>query len=215
MSDSLQPHRLQHARLLCPSLTPKVCSNSCPLNWWCYLTIPSAVAPFFFCLQYFPASGSFPISQLFSAGGQSIGASASASVLEMNIQGWFPLGLIGLISLLPKGLSMQLWHPSTTIQKNQLFLASSITRLSCPEMTTGKNIALTIWTFVSKVMSLYKTLSGFVTEEQASSNLMAAVTISSDLGVQENKIYHCFHFLPFICHEVLMILVFRMLNVEM
>ena len=82
-------------------------------------------------------------------------------------------------------------------------------------MTTGKNIALTIWTFVSKVMSLYNTLSGFVTEEQASSNLMAAVTISSDLGVQENKIYHCFHFLPFICHEVLMILVFRMLNVEM
>ena len=167
MSDSLQPHRLQHARLLCPSLTPKVCSNSCPLNWWCYLSHPLWPS-FFFCLQYFPASGSFPISQLFSAGGQSIGASATASVCPMNIQGWFPLGLIGLISLLPKGLSMQLWHPSTTIQKNQLFLASSITWLSRLEMTTGKNIALTIWTFVSKVMSLFNTLSRFVTEEQAS-----------------------------------------------
>ena len=94
--------------------------------------------------------------------------SLSASVLEMNIQGWFPLGLIGLISLLPKGLSMQLWHPRTTIQKNQLFLASSITWLSRLERTTGKNIALTIWTFVSKVMSLFNTLSRFVTEEQAS-----------------------------------------------
>ena len=82
-------------------------------------------------------------------------------------------------------------------------------------MTTGKNIALTIWTFVSKVMSLFNTLSRFVTEEQASFNLMAAVTVSSDLGVQEKKICHCFHFLPFICHEVLMILGFRMLNVEL
>ena len=185
-----------NARLLCPSLSPKVCSNSCPLNWWCYLSHPLWPS-FFFCLQYFPASGSFPISQLFSAGGQSIGASASASVLEMNIQGWFPLGLIGLISLLPKGLSMQLWHPSTTIQKNQLFLASSITWLSRLEMTTGKNIALTIWTFVSKAICLFNTLSRFVTEEQASFNLMAAVTISSDLGIQEKKICHCFHFLPF------------------
>ena len=105
------------------------------------LSVSSSVAPFFFCLQYFPASGSFPMSQLFSPSGESTGASASASVLEMNIQGWFSLGLIGLISFLPKVLSIQLWHPSTTIQKNQLFLASSITRLSRPEMTTGKNIA--------------------------------------------------------------------------
>ena len=78
-----------------------------------------------------------------------------------------------------------------------------------------KKYSLTTWTFVSNAVSLSKTLSRFVTEEQASSNLMAAVTISSDLGVQENKIYHCFHFLPFICHEVLMILGFRMLNVEL
>ena len=84
------------------------------------LSISSSVALFFFCLQYFPSSGSFPMSQLFSSGGKSIGASASASVLEMNIQGWFSLGLIGLISFLPKVLSIQLWHPSTTIQKNQL-----------------------------------------------------------------------------------------------
>ena len=92
---------------------------------------------------------------------------------------------------------MELWHLSTTIQKNQLFLASSITWLSRLEMTTRKNIALTIWNFVSKVMSLFNTLSRFVTEEQTSFNLMAAVTVSSDLGVQENKICHCFHFLPF------------------
>ena len=84
------------------------------------LTISSSVAPFF-CLQYFPASGSIPVSQLFSSGGQTIGASASASVLPVNIQGWFPLGLICLISLLPKWLSLQVRHPSTTIQKNQLF----------------------------------------------------------------------------------------------
>ena len=85
-SDSLWPHRLKHTRLLCPPLSPRICSSSCPLRWWCYLTISFAAA-FFFCPQSFPALGSFPISQLFKSGGQSIGASASASVLPMNIQG--------------------------------------------------------------------------------------------------------------------------------
>ena len=95
---------LQHARLRCP-LPPTVCSNSCPLSWWCHPTILSSFAPFSSCPQSFPASGSFLMSWLFTSGGQSIGASASASVLPMNIQGWFHLGLTGLISWLSKGLS--------------------------------------------------------------------------------------------------------------
>ena len=102
MSDSLRPHGLQHARLPCPSLSPGVCSNSCPLGWWCHLTISSSVTPFSSCPQFFPASGCFPMSQLFASGSQ-IGASASASILPVNIQGWFPLGLNGLLSLLVQG----------------------------------------------------------------------------------------------------------------
>ena len=99
MFDSLQPHGLQHARLPCPSLSPQACSNSYPLNQWYHPTISSSVAPFSSCPRSFPASGSFPVSKLFISGGQSIGASALASVLPMNIQGWFPLGLTGLVSL--------------------------------------------------------------------------------------------------------------------
>ena len=95
VSNSLQPHGLQHTRLPCHSLSPKVCSNSCPLNQWCHLTISSSVVPFSSCLQSFPASGSFPMSQLSAWGGQSIGVSALASVLPMNIQDWFPLGWTG------------------------------------------------------------------------------------------------------------------------
>ena len=105
MSDSLWPHGLQHARLPCPSLSPGVCSNSCSLSWWCHPTISSSVIPFSSCSQSFPASESFPMSQLFTSSGHSIGASASASVLPMNIQGWFPLGFTGSISLLSKGFS--------------------------------------------------------------------------------------------------------------
>ena len=105
MYDSLWPHALQHARLPCPSPSPRVCSNSCPLSQWCHPTMSSSVVPFSSCPQYFPASRSFPMSWLFASDGQSAGASASASVLPMNIQGWFPLGLTGLISLLSKGLS--------------------------------------------------------------------------------------------------------------
>ena len=105
VSDALWPHGLQHTRLPCPSPSPGVCSNSCPLSQWCHPTILSSVASLFSCLQSFPALGSFPVSQLFTLGGQSIGASASPSVLPINIQGWFPLGLTGLISLLTKRLS--------------------------------------------------------------------------------------------------------------
>ena len=94
VSDSLQLHGLQHARLSCPSLSPGVCSNSCPLSRWCHPTISSSVVPFSSCLLYFPASGSFPMCRPFASGGQSIRASASALVLPMNTQGWFPLWLI-------------------------------------------------------------------------------------------------------------------------
>ena len=97
-------HGLQHARLPCPSPTPGACSNSCPSSWWCHPTISSSVIPFFFHLQSFPASGFFPMNQFFTSGGQNIGVSASASVLPVNIQDWFPLGLTGLISLQCKEL---------------------------------------------------------------------------------------------------------------
>ena len=105
MSDSLLPHGLQHARLPFPSATPKAYSNSYPLSWWCHPTISSSVVPFSSSLQSFPESGSFQMSQFFTSGGQSIGVLASASVVPMNTQDWFPLGLTGWISLLSKGLS--------------------------------------------------------------------------------------------------------------
>ena len=121
MSDSLQPHGLQHSRLPCPSPTPGACSNSCPSRQWCYPTISSSVIPFSSHFQYFPASGSFLISQFFPMGGQSIGASASALGLPMNIQDWFPLGWTGWISLLSKELSRV--FSNTTVQKHQFFSA--------------------------------------------------------------------------------------------
>ena len=118
-SDSLWPHGLQHARLPCPSPTPRVCSNSCPLSQWCHPTISPSVVPFSSCLQSFLASGSFQMSQFFTSGGQSIGVSASVSVLPMNIQDWFPLGWTGWISLLSKGLSRV--FSNTTVEKHQFF----------------------------------------------------------------------------------------------
>ena len=113
---TLWPTGLQHTRLPCPSLSPRVCSNSCPSSWWCHPTISSSVTPFSSCPQSFPASGSFPVSQVFASGGQSSGASASASVLPMNIQDWFSLGSTGWISLQSKGLSRV--FSSTTVQKH-------------------------------------------------------------------------------------------------
>ena len=116
MSDSLRPHELQHARLPCPSLSPRVCPNSCPVSQWCHSTNSSSVIPFS-SPQSSPASGCFPVSQLFASGSQNIGV--SASVLPMNIQDWFPLGRTSLISLLSKGLSRV--FSSTTVQKYQFF----------------------------------------------------------------------------------------------
>ena len=119
MSNSLWPHGLQHTRLPCPSPTPGACSNSCPISWRCHPTISFSVVPFSFHPQSCPASGSFPVSHFFASGGQSTGASASTSVLPMNIQDRFPLGLTGLISLQSKGLSRVFFN--TTVQKHQFF----------------------------------------------------------------------------------------------
>ena len=148
ISDSLWPHGLQHARPSCPSPTPRVYSNSCPLRWWCHPTI-SSVIPFSSCPQSLPASGSFQMSQLFTWGGQSIGVSASASVLLMNTQDWSPLDLLSV----QRTLKSLLQHHSSkaSILQCSVFI---IVQLSHPYMTTGKNIALTRWTFVGKVMSL-------------------------------------------------------------
>ena len=119
MSNSLRPHELQYTRPPCPSPTPRIYSNSCPLSRWCHPTISSSVVPFSSRLQSFSASGSFQMSQLFTGGGQSIGVSASTSVLPMNIQDWFPLGWTGWISLQCKGLSRV--FSNTTVQKHQFF----------------------------------------------------------------------------------------------
>ena len=147
-----QPHGLQHARLPCPSPTPGACSNSCLLNQWCHPTISSFVVPFSSCLQSFPASGSFLMSQLFASCGQTIGASASASVLPMNIQHWFPLRLTGLLAVQGTLKSLLQHHNSkASILQHSLFF---MVQLSHPYMTTGKTIDLAMRTFVGKVMSL-------------------------------------------------------------
>ena len=154
MSTSIWPHGLQHTKVPCPSASPGVCSDSFPLSRWCYPITSSSVVPFSLCLQSFPASGSFPMSQLFPSGGQSIGVSASVSVLSMNIQNWFPSEWTGWILLQSKGLSRV--FSNTTVQKHQFFGTQFfIVQLSHPYMTTGKTIALTIWPFVSKVMFLH------------------------------------------------------------
>ena len=154
MSDSLWPHELQHTRLPCPSASPKVCSNSCPLSQYAHSTVSSSVVPFSSHLQSYPRSGSFPMSQLFAWAGQSIGVSVSASVLPMNIQDWFPLEWTGWISLLSKGLSRV--FSSTAVQKHQSFNAqpSLWSSFHIHTWLLERNIALTIWTFVGKVMSL-------------------------------------------------------------
>ena len=143
MSDSLRPHEPQHARPPCPSPTPRVHPNPGPSSRWCHPTITSSVVPFASCPQSFPASGSFPMSQLFASGGQSIGVSASTSDLPMNTQDWSPLGWTGWISLQSNGLSGV--FSNTTVQKHQFFSAQLFftVQLSHPYMTTGKTIALT------------------------------------------------------------------------
>ena len=148
VSDSLRPHEWQHARPPCPSPTPRVYSNLCPLSRWCHPAISSSVIPFSSCPQSLPASGSYSMSQFFTSGGQSIGVSASASVHPMNTQDWSPLGWAGWISLQSKGPSRV--FSNTTVQKHQFFSTQlSSQSNSYPYMTPGKIIALTRWTFVA------------------------------------------------------------------
>ena len=129
----IEPHELQHARPPCPSPTPRVHPNPCPSSWWCHPAISSSVVPFSSCLQSFP-SGSFQMSQLFTSGGQSIGVSASASVLPMNTQGWSPLGWTGWISLQAKGLLRV--FSNTTAQKHQFF-GAQLSSQSSSHIHTG------------------------------------------------------------------------------
>ena len=153
MSDSLRPCEPQHARTRCPSLTPRVYPNSCPLSRWCHPTISCSVVPFSSCPQSFPAFKVFPNESALPIGGQSIGLSVSTSVLPMNTQGWSPLGWTGWIFLQSKGLLRV--FSNSTVQKHQLWCSAFfIVQLSHPYMTTGKTIALTRWTFIDKAMSL-------------------------------------------------------------
>ena len=160
MSDSLWPHGLQHTRPPCPSPSPGVCPSSCSLHRWCHPAISSSDALFSFCLQSFLAWGIFPVSHLFTSDDQNTVTYASAWILPVNIQGWSPLRLTGLISLLSKGLSGVFSH--TTVWRYQFFgVLPSLQSTS--EWPLGRTIALTIWTFVSRILSLlFNTLSRFV-----------------------------------------------------
>ena len=220
MSDSLWPHVLQHTRPPCPSPTSRVYPNSCPLSQWCHPTISSSVFPFSSCPKSFPASESFPMSQLLASGGQSFGLPASTSVLPMNTEDWSPLGETGWISLQSKGLSSLLQHHSSkaSILRHSAFF---IVQLSHPYMTTGKTIALTRWAFVGKVMSLlFNMLSRLViTFLPRSKRLLISWLQSPSAVILEPKkiVWHCFHCFPIYfpwsdgtrCHDL------RFLNVEL
>ena len=188
MPDSLRPHGPQHTRPPCPSPTPGAYSNSCPSSQWCHPAISSSVIPFSSCPQSFPASGYFPMSQLFASGSQSIGASTSTSVLPMNIQHWFPLGWTGWIFWLSKGLKILLKHQSSK---------ASVLRHSAFFMVQLSHRR----TFVSKVMSLlFNMHSRLVIAFLPRSKHHLISWLQSPSSViweaQENKITHCFHCFP-------------------
>ena len=197
MSHSLWCDGLQRTRLPCPAIAPKFCLNSCPLSLWCYPTISSSVTFF----SFFHHQGLFQRVDTMHQVAKILELLTSASVLPMNIQGLFPWGLTSLISLLSKGLASVLQHynsKASILQHSVFFMV----QLSYQYMTTGKTIALTIWTFVSKMTSLLFTmLSRFVTAFlPRSKNLLISWLQShdcSDSGTQENKVCYCFHFLPF------------------
>ena len=204
---------LQHIRLPCPLVSPEVFSNSCPLSQWCNLTISSSTTLFTFCFQSFPASGSFLKSQLFPSGGQSTGALASASVLPMNIQGGFRLGLIGSIL---ESMRISSVFSSTTIQKHQFF-GAQLSLWSNSHILTWlleKTLALTIWTFVSKILSLlFNMLSRFIIAFLARSKhlLISWLQSPSAVSLEPKKIvFYCFHcfliYLPWSdgtgCHDL-------------
>ena len=216
----LRPHQLQHVSF--PVLHPLqgACSNSCPLNQWCYPTISSSVIPFSSCLQSFLASGSFLISQLFTSCGQSVGASASASVLPMNIQNWCPLGLTGLISLQSTGLSK--FFPASQFKSINYLALSFMVQLSHPYMTVGKTIALTRWTFTGKAMSLlFNILSRLVIAFLPRSKclLISLLQLSSAVILKPKKIksvtFPLFpHLFAMVMEPDAMIIVFWMLSIK-
>ena len=196
MSDSLQSHGLWHNRLPRPSLFPGVCSNSCPLCWWCHPTISSSVISSSSCPQFFRHQSLSLDSALhirwpkYWSFSFSISPSTEHSWLIYFRIDWFDLQAVqGTLKSLSQHHNLKasiLW-----------FSAFFMVQLSHPYMTTGKTIALTIWTFVGKVISLlFNMLSSFSSKEQASFNFLAAVTIHSDFGAQEYKVYHCFHCFP-------------------
>ena len=200
VSNSLQSHESQHARTPCPSPTPGVHSNPCPSSGWCHPYISSSIIPFSSCPQSLPASGSFPMSQLFTWGGRSIGVSALASVLPKNTQDWSPLEWTGWISLQSKGLSRV--FSNTTVQKHQFFSTqlSSQSNSHILYMTTGKTIALTRRTFVGKVMSLLLNMLSrlVITFLQRSKRLLSSWLQSPSAVILEPKkiVWHCFHCFP-------------------
>ena len=212
---------MDYVRLPSPSPTPRVYSNWCPLSQWCHPTISSCVIPFSSCLQSFPASGSFQLSQFFTIGGQSIGV--SASVLPMNIQDWFPLGWTGWISLQSKGDTRV--FSNTTLQKHQFFWcfikAFFILQISHPYMSTEKTIALSRWAFVGKVMSLlFNMLSQLAITFLPRSKCLLISWLQPPSAVilkcKKIKSLTVSTVSPPICHEVMgsdaMILVFWMLS---
>ena len=149
---TLPPHELQHARPPCPSPTPGVYPNSCPLSWWCHLTISFSVVPFSSSLQSFPTLGSFQMSQLFTLGGQNIGVSASTSVLPMNTQDWISLGWTGWISLQSKGLSRVFCH--TTVQKHRFFCTKHETQVTASSNTFSHRFPISACQLSTSLVSL-------------------------------------------------------------
>ena len=207
MSNSLWLHGLQHTKLPCPSPTPRAYSNSCPYSRWCHPAISSSVVPFSSCLQSFPASGSFSMSWFFASGGQSIGVSASASVLPMNIQDWFPLGCTRFDLLAIQGTLKSLLQHHSSKASILWHSAFFIVQLSYPYMTTRKTKALTRWTFVGKVMSLlFNMLSRLVIAFLPRSKRLLISQLQSPSALilePQNIVSHCFHCFLFICHEVM------------
>ena len=199
MSNSLWPLALQHARPLSPSLSPRLCSNSCLLSQGCHPTVSSSAALFSFSPQSFPAPGSFPVRWLFTSGGQSIGVSASTSVLKINIQDWFPLELTSLISFQSKGFSRV--FSSTTTQKHQFFGAQpSLWSNSHPYMTTGKTTGLMLWNFVGEMLSLL--FRWKIREWQQQKRCMAnpsTIPVVTAITVDSLSTYYVLDTMPEIC----------------
>ena len=217
MSESLQPHGLQHVRLPCPPPSPGDHSNSCPLSQWCHPSISASVVPFSSCLQSFPASGSFPMSQFFTSCGQSIGVSASTSIFPMNTQDWSPLGWTGVGSPCCPRDSQE---SSPTLQFKTIN-SSVLSFLYSPTFTSIQLLEkLYPWweSFIGRIMSLlFNMLSRLVIPFPPSNkrlfNFMATVTICSDFGAPKNKVSHSFLiYLPWSARTNAMILVFWMLS---